>query len=158
MSYDQLIHDYEVGGEKLRNATKGLLLEDLLACPMPGTWSIQEIVIHLLDSDLVAVDRMKRIIAMDNPALPAFDQDAYVKHLYVADQSMEEAVALFDMNRRMFAKVLRKLPPAAFDRTGQHSEHGQQTLGEVLTYFTRHLDHHLKFLIDKREMLGNIMW
>ena len=43
MSYDQLIHDYEVGGEKLRNATKGLLLEDLLACPMPGTWSLMRV-------------------------------------------------------------------------------------------------------------------
>lgn len=158
MTYDQQIHEYELGGEKLRNATKGLLLEDLLACPMPGTWSIQEIVIHLLDSDLVATDRMKRIIATDNPPLAAFDHEAYLKKLFVNDQSVEEAVALFDLNRRVFAKILRKLPPEAFDRTGLHSERGVQTLAEVLKTFTHHVDHHIKFIIDKREMLGNIMW
>ena len=158
MSYEQLIHEFELGGEKLRNAVKGLLLEDLLAYPVPGTWSIQEIIIHLMDSDLIATERMKRVIAMDNPTLLAYDQDAFLKRLFPAEQSAEEAVALFDMNRRIVAKILRKLPPEAFDRVGQHSEDGPKTLGGLVKAYVNHLDHHVKFIIDKREMLGKIMW
>ena len=30
----------------------------MLAFPIPGTWSIQQIIMHLMDSDLIASDRM----------------------------------------------------------------------------------------------------
>jgi hypothetical protein len=158
MSYDALIHEYEIGGEKLRNSIKGLLLEDLLAYPVPGTWSIQEIVIHLMDSDLIATDRMKRILAMDNAMLPDYDESAFIKKLYPAEQSAEQAVAIFDLNRQMFSKVLRKLSPEDFERKGIHSKRGPVSMGGQLKLYVWHLDHHLKFIVDKREKLGKIMW
>ena len=63
-----LIEVYAAGGEKLRRATQGLTREDLLAHPGPGDWSIQELVIHLADSDAISIDRMKRILTEDKPA------------------------------------------------------------------------------------------
>ena len=36
---------------------------------------------HLLDSDLVASDRMKRVIAEPNPTLLAYDENLWVKNL-----------------------------------------------------------------------------
>jgi hypothetical protein len=158
MDYEQLIHDYELGGERLGNAVKGLALEDMLAYPVPGTWSILEIVIHLMDSDLVGTERMKRIIAMDEPQMLGYDETAFIQKLFPAEQSPEDAVTIFDLNRRMFTKVLRKLPPEAFDRKGHHNERGVVTLGGQLQTYVKHLDHHLKFIVDKREMLGKIMW
>ena len=32
-----------------------------------GDWSIHELVIHLADSDSIAIDRMKRMLIEDNP-------------------------------------------------------------------------------------------
>ena len=158
MSYDQLIHEYEVGGEKLRNAIKGATPEDLLAYPVPGTWSIQEIVIHMMDSDLIGTDRMKRTIAQDQPQLIGYDETAFIKNLYPAEQSIEDALTIFDLNRKMFTRILRRLPAEAFERTANHNERGVLTLGQQLKSYVNHLDHHIKFIIDKREMLGNIMW
>jgi hypothetical protein len=158
MPDEKLIHEYEIGGEKLRNAVKGLLPQDLLAYPVPGTWSIQEIVIHLMDSDLIATDRMKRIIAMEHPQLIAFHESLFIEKLFPAEQNVDDAVTIFDLNRRMFAKVLRKLAPDAWDRSGHHNERGNVTLYEMLKLYVWHLDHHLKFIVDKREKLGKIMW
>lgn len=153
-----LIEQYEKGGDDLRMAVRGLAREDLLAFPVPGTWSIQQIVIHLMDSDLILADRMKRIIAEDNPTLIGFDESRFAQALHYEDQSIEEAVTVFDLNRRNFARVLKKLPDDAFARVGTHNERGPMKLVDLLTGSVKHLKHHVKFIVDKREKLGKMMW
>ncbi|HXE52920.1 MAG TPA: DinB family protein [Tepidisphaeraceae bacterium] len=154
----ELIDQYEKGGDDLRMAVRGLAREDLVAFPVPGTWSIQQIVLHLMDSDLILADRMKRVIAEDNPSLIGYDESKFVKNLFYHEQSVEDAVNLFEMNRRNFARVLKKLPDAAFDRVGTHNERGPLKLSDLLSGAVNHLKHHLKFIVDKREKLGKMMW
>src|SRR6266700_1996553 len=116
-----LIETYSRGGDKLRKAVAGLTPVDFLAFPVPGTWSIQQIVIHLLDSDLIAIDRMKRIIAMERPLLIGYEETAFSKTLHYETQSIDDALTILDLSFRNFARVLRKLPDEAFDRQGVHS-------------------------------------
>jgi uncharacterized damage-inducible protein DinB len=153
-----LIDQYVKGSDDLRMAVRGLEREDLLAYPVPGTWSIQEIVIHVADSDLVISDRMKRVIAEDNPQLIGFDETRFVKGLHYNEQSIEDAVNLFELNRRQMARVLAKLPDQAFDRVGMHNERGPMKLSDLLAGAVNHLKHHLKFIVEKREKLGKMMW
>ena len=153
-----LIDQFEKGADDLRMAVRGLQREDLLAYPVPGTWSIQEIVIHLMDSDLISADRMKRIIAEENPSLIGFDESRFVKNLFYGEQSVDDAVTVFELNRRNFARVLRKLPDAAFDRIGTHNERGKVTLGAMLQGSVKHVKHHMEFIVSKREKLGKLMW
>ena len=153
-----IIDEYEKGGEELRLAVRGLEPEDLLAVPVPGTWSIQQIVIHLMDSDLILADRMKRVIAEENPSLIGFDESRFAQNLFYDEQSAEDAVTIVDLNRRNFARVLRKLPDETFDRVGTHNERGPMKLSDLLAGAVKHLQHHLKFVVDKREKLGKLMW
>src|SRR4051812_47622190 len=147
----EIIDRYEHGGEKLRQAILGLTREDLHAFPVPGTWSIQQIVLHLMDSDLILADRMKRVIAEDNPTLLAFDESKFAKNLFYDFQPAEDAAAVFALNRRVFTEVLRRLPDEAFARTGTHNERGVLSVAQMLQFAVDHLDHHLKFIRDKRE-------
>jgi hypothetical protein len=62
-----LIEGFEACGPRLRQAVAGLSPEELTARPGPGNWSILELVIHLADSDSIAIDRMKRMLIEDNP-------------------------------------------------------------------------------------------
>jgi hypothetical protein len=155
---NELIEQYSQGGEKLRFAVRGLTEEDLKSFPVPGTWSIQQIVIHLMDSELISTDRMKRIIAEENPTLLGYDETKFSKNLYYHEQSAADAVTMIDLNRRMFTNVLLMLPEAALKRTGVHSERGNQTLGGYLQGVVDHLNHHLKFIYSKREKMGKMMW
>jgi DinB superfamily len=50
-----LIESYAAAGEVLKKAVQGLSPADLFAHPGPGNWSIQELVIHLADSDAIAI-------------------------------------------------------------------------------------------------------
>jgi hypothetical protein len=158
MDRRELIEKYAHGGEKLSQSIRGLTEEDLNSFPVPGTWSIHQIVIHLMDSDLISTDRMKRMIAEDNPTLLGYDESRFCKNLSYHDQPAEEAIDIFDANRRLFAKVLRELSPEAFDRVGTHNERGRLTVDGYLKAVVDHLEHHLKFIYDKRERLGKLMW
>jgi hypothetical protein len=149
-----LIESFAAGGDVLKSAVRGLSNEDLLARPGPGDWSILELVIHLADSDAIAIDRMKRVLTEDQPALLYADETAYIERLLPHEQSIEDALTLFDVGRRQWSRVLRKLPDAAFSRQGTHDRRGTVTLGGMVEGYHRHLEHHLVFLNAKRERLG----
>lgn len=148
------IESFAGGGDSLRRAVQGLTRDDLIARPGPGDWSIQELVIHMADSDEIAIDRMKRIVTEDNPPLLYADESAYIDRLLPHEQSIEDALTLFEVGRRQWSRVLRRLPDEAFARTGTHNRKGALTLAEMIAIYTRHLEHHLVFLRAKRERLG----
>lgn len=148
------IDAYEAGAGVPAELVRGLSAAELDATPIPGTWSIRQIVVHLLDSDLVGADRMRRVIAMDRPALLAYDQDAYVARLGYTETDVTAAAELFAANRRFMAAVLRRLPDDAFGRAGVHSENGPMTLEKLIGTYVWHLDHHAGFARRKRALLG----
>ena len=149
-----LIDRYASGGAILAYAVSGLTDDQTRAHPGPGAWSVAQLVAHLLDTDLVYADRMKRVIAEDDPTLQAFDENRWAARLGYEDESVGESVSLLAGNRRRLATVLRTLTAADFARSGNHTENGKTTLAEVLSYVTNHLDHHLRFLYAKRANLG----
>jgi uncharacterized damage-inducible protein DinB len=149
-----LIEQYQSGGQKLIRAIAGMDAADLLARPIPGKWSTHQVVIHLADADSSFADRIRRIIAMDNPVLLAWEENQFLQHLHYEKQSVDDAVTLVDLTRKQLSRVLRELPAEAFAKMGQHSHRGQQTLADVIGFANSHLDHHLKFVAEKREKLG----
>ena len=149
-----VIDRFEAGGPLLVQAVAGLSPEQGRAHPIAGTWSVAELVGHLLDCDLVFADRIKRIIAEDSPTLQGFDESAWIARLGSDAVPVDEAAALFAANRKWMTRILRGQDESAFSRAGTHTEKGRQTLAEVLVYATNHLDHHLRFLYAKRAALG----
>jgi uncharacterized damage-inducible protein DinB len=154
----KLIVDYEAGGEKLRKAIADLSSDDLRWTPEPdaglGNWSIQQIIVHMMDSDVIWTSRMKSIIAEEHPTLLGYDENRFANSLHYNEQDPQQALRIFDLNRKQFCRVLRKLPESAFSRTGQHSERGSITLGQSLKFMVEHVDHHLNFILKKRRALG----
>ena len=150
----KLIDRFVSEAEDLGKSIAGLSKADLLAFPVPGTWSIQQIVIHMLDSDLVGTERMKRVIAEDNPLLLGYDESKFASRLHYEDQDPQLACDIFVKNRKLTADILRRLPDEAFQRTGIHTERGKETLAELVEGYADHLQHHLKFIREKRKLLG----
>jgi uncharacterized damage-inducible protein DinB len=152
----QTIDDYVACASRLRQAVSGLSKEELTARPGPGDWSILEVILHLADSDAISIDRMKRMLTEDNPTLLYADETAYVDRLFAHDQDLEDALILFEVGRRQFARVLRRLPEESLARHGTHNRWGRVTVGHMVKEYVEHVDHHLKFVAEKRvRMKGN---
>jgi uncharacterized damage-inducible protein DinB len=152
--HSEVIDRYAAGGPLLVYATADLTREHETARPGPGTWSIAELVAHLLDADLVIGDRIKRVIAEDDPVLLAFDENAWIARLDSQAMLVEEAVNLFVAHRHWMTRILRNCAEAEFARAGRHSVAGRKTLADLVAGAVSHLDHHLRFLFGKRASLG----
>jgi hypothetical protein len=151
-----LIEQYAAGAALPAQSIAGLARDQLNAFPVPGTWSIQQIIVHLMDSDLIGADRMKRVAAEDRPpTLIGYDESAFARGLFYDQLDPRLACEVFEKNRLLTAEILRRLPDAAFERTGEHNEHGRMTLGELVANYVDHLAHHLKFIRQKRALLGS---
>jgi uncharacterized damage-inducible protein DinB len=154
MPPQDLVSRYLAGADALFPAIAELSADDLNAHPVPGTWNIRQIVLHLMDSDLITSDRMKRVIAEENPVLIGFNETAFARNLHYESLDAEMAADVFAKNRRLTAEILRRLPDAAFARFGTHNERGKVTLAELVQLMVYHLDHHMRFVTEKRKLLG----
>ncbi|MEQ1825048.1 MAG: DinB family protein [Pirellula sp.] len=147
------IEAYTTGGAELVKAYWGLSHAHLHAKPVDGSWSLHQIAIHMMDSDLIGSDRMKRIACMENPLLCGYDETAF-SQLPGSDQlNAFAACEMFQKNRTMTAVILRALPDAAFERTGIHTESGKVSLAVMVDKYIEHLRHHLVFIAKKRRTL-----
>ena len=149
-----LIEQYLDGPQQLRQAVAGMTREQLLARPIAGKWSSLEVVVHLADFDPIYVDRMKRVIAEDKPMLVGADEQKFSAALFYHDRDLEEELSIIDVSRSHMARILRKLPESALQRVGNHNERGPVTLEKLLTSIIGHVQHHLKFIVEKRQALG----
>jgi len=64
---------------------------------------------------------------------------------------VEEELAIVENTRKQMARILRKLPPEAWQRTGNHSERGLVTLEQFVLTATKHIPHHVAFIQSKRK-------
>jgi hypothetical protein len=149
-----IIEQYAQGADLLTKSLAGLSPADFAAFPVPNTWSIQQIVMHLMDSDLIGSDRMKRVAAEDNPLIMNYDETRFAERLHYDKGDTVMAGQLFSLNRKATAAMLRQFSDETFDRGGIHSQRGKITLAGLVQGYHEHLHHHLKFLYQKRQLLG----
>lgn len=152
----ELVQRYLNGADAPARAIEGLRAPQLNAPSpkgAPGTWTLQQNIVHLMDSDLIGSDRMKRIAAMPNPLLIGYDETAFIDSLTPEALDVGVCAEIFRMNRVLTAEVLRRLPAQAWERTGVHNEAGKKTLRDLVKGYCDHLDHHLAIMAAKRRLI-----
>ncbi len=118
---------------------------------LPGKWTIRQLVAHLADAELVGGHRFRQVIAEDSPTLMAYDQDAWVRNLDYAHRKPKQSLETFRRIRAENYELLKALPPAAFERAGNHSQNGPMTLAQMLEGYAQHAEAHARQLQETRE-------
>ncbi|MCI0358439.1 MAG: DinB family protein [Planctomycetaceae bacterium] len=154
MSLAALIEQYAAGPMILRQAVAGMSREQVLARPIEGKWSTLEVICHLSDFEIVYVDRLTAIIAETDPTLPGRDEQKYAARLAYQQRDLEEELRLFEACRTRTARILRTLTEGDLTRRGIHTEAGPLTLAQMLDRVVDHVQHHVKFIHEKRKALG----
>ncbi len=148
-----LIAQYLDGIQLLRKSVAHLTAGQVLAHPIQGKWSVLEVVCHLSDFESVFADRMKRIIALENPLLLGADENLFLKLLSYQQRKLEEELALMDLVRSQMARILGELPPSVWGKIGNHSEKGAISLKAVVEKAVFHINHHIPFIEEKKLVL-----
>jgi len=150
---DDLLDRYDRGASELRAAVEGMTTAQLLARPIPGKWTTHELVCHVADAEMLYADRLKRVIAEENPTLMSLDPDAHVAKLALPVRDANDELALVELVRKQMGRILRTLRPEDFQRRGVHSEAGPMDLTTLLRRVTAHIPHHVAFIAEKRAAL-----
>ncbi len=150
-----LIEAYSRGAELLRDAVRSVPESGWDAVPINGKWSIRQVVCHLADGEIIYVDRMKRVIAEDNPTLFEADPDVLVPALYCSQRPWETELNVIETVRTHMLSILQSCDVEDFQRTGVHSTDGPMTLQTLLERITGHIPHHISFIEEKLRALGS---
>ncbi|QDT11205.1 DinB family protein [Planctomycetes bacterium K23_9] len=149
MQPSALIEQYASGSNLLADALRDGEGIDIDAHPVPQAWSIREVVCHLADAEIIYADRIKRVLAEDNPTFFEADPNDFIPALHTAARPLDAELQLIAAVRTHMLPILRSLSLDDFQRYGQHSLAGQMSLETLLQRITDHIPHHLKFIRAK---------
>jgi len=110
--------------------------------PEPGKWSVREVVCHLADSELTFAFRIRQSLAEDHHTIQPFDQDRWA--VTYASYDLPHALATFDTVRRWNLKLVRSLPPEAFEKPVTHPERGRMTFRTLIETMAGHDLNHIR--------------
>lgn len=153
MAFEDHIIRYLDGPSLIEAVVENLTEEQLRTRCEPGTWSILEVVCHLTDFEIVYADRIKRILAEDNPTLLSGDPDEYARTLAYHERDVRTELVLIRAIRAHVAEILKTLSSDQWEFMGTHSVDGPISIVELVERITDHIPHHLKFIEEKKAKL-----
>ncbi len=154
MENTTLVESYLAGPGELREAVSDLSREQLIARPIPGKWSVLEVVCHLADTDANIAHRVKRVLSEERPQFERVQPDLMLAALAYHGRDVDEELAIFDFTRRQMGRILNASPSNAWERTVVVGDRGSKTVAQMLNGAVEHLRHHLRFIVEKRQALG----
>jgi hypothetical protein len=127
---------------ELHGLLDGLNEPESLVHHAPYTWSLRQVVGHLIDSERVFGYRAMRIARRDATPLASFDENAYVRAANFDRWPLAELVDEFDLVRRSHLRLFAHLEPDAWLRRGIVLEHSA-TVRAFAYVIAGHAKHHL---------------
>ena len=123
---------------RLRELARGLSKSQLGQREAPGKWSINHVLRHLADSDIVWGWRMRMALAHDRPPITGYDQDAWADKLGYGDADAEESIREFGVLRAGNLRLLRNATADDMKRVGVHSERGEESVAHMTKMYAGH--------------------
>ena len=124
--------------DEVRRLTEGASADRLRRAPAPGEWSPCQVLSHLADSDLVAGVRVRMMVSQERPVLVGYDQDAWTDRFGDLDADPRDTVARWTALRQNNLGVWESLAPAEWERVGQHTERGEESVRLLVSLLGGH--------------------
>jgi len=129
---------------ELATAVRGAGTEVLARRPAPKSWAATEVICHLRDNEEWFLERMKLVVAMNQPRFVATNPDRWAEERQYLTNDATVALAAFTRRREETLEFLQRLGPDDWARAGVHADsRGRRTIDEFLSVMAWHDDNHL---------------
>lgn len=88
----------------------------------PYTWTLKEVVGHLIDCERIFSIRMLRIGVGDETPIPGIEQNMYVANMDYENVTMEDLLNEFSLLRQSNVLLINRMTPESLDRRGIASD------------------------------------
>ena len=117
--------------------------EESLALHPPYTWTLRQVVGHVIDAERIFGCRALRIARNDQTPLPSFDENAYVENADFNRVPMTKLLEEFHLVRRSHVAMFLQFRPEDWPRRGTVS--GQPMSARAMAWvIAGHAQHHLQ--------------
>ena len=130
--------------KKLTGLLKGATSAKLRKKPAPDKWSVNEILAHLADVEIVTGWRVRSILGAPGTPIQAFDQDAWAAAGHYAKRDARKSLEQFRVLREGNLTLLKSLTPEQWKQYGMHAERGQESVERLLAMIAGHDINHLE--------------
>lgn len=137
------LEEYESGPQKIATAIKNLTPTQINYHINSHEWNINQVVVHLADTEMFFCERMRKIIVEKKPLLQSFDQEEWANSLFYDKQNYHFALDLLKAQRKTTAILFRLLPTGYWAREGIRDEK-VFTLYDIFQTALHHIPTHLK--------------
>lgn len=154
---DRLLGAYSAAPERVRQAIQGLISDELKAHPRPGKWSIQEIVVHLADAEVMGAARIRQAFAESGSAVAVYNQEDWAREMAYQEydtKTFYASLMMFDALRLATAKLFQRAGAPDWEKFVIHPEWGAITLRQLLELYADHSERHIGQILTLRELLN----
>ena len=137
-----LVARYAAGADAFEAAIGDVQDHELDGHPIPGEWSVREIVHHLCDSELTAAIRLRRLIAEDQPEIVGYDEMEFSRRLHYPERPIGPSITAMRAARDTTLSILERLTESEWARTGTHTEGGAYSVEIWLQIYANHPREH----------------
>ncbi|MFN1835543.1 YfiT family bacillithiol transferase [Balneola sp. MJW-20] len=150
--FDNWVEDIAWLPERIRNSIEGCSDHDLDESYRDGGWNAKELILHLVDSHLNAIIRIKLALTEDKPEIRPYDQDAWVETESKLDIPLELSLNMLENVHEKMARIFSNLTDEELKREYIHPESGAFSLRKAAALYAWHSNHHLahiNFITEK---------
>lgn len=150
---EQVLMRMEAMPDRFAGELDDLTESELRKRPQEGGWNIKQVVGHLRDAEQMwGQERLSRILTEDNPRLPAYDQEEYLRRSDVEHAALGELITEWKSFRQQTVATLRGLGPEEQNRPGVHEELGPVTPRDIVSRLAAHDEQHLQQVLHLKGM------
>ncbi len=120
--------------------------------PAAGKWSVNAILAHMAEDELVSSWRYRQMIEHDGATLLGFDQDLWARLGNYESWPATEALAMFRLLREANLRMFGTLTSEEWQRHGLHAERGRMTVEDLARHMAAH---DLNHIIQVRRLLDH---
>ena len=146
-----LVERLNANSSAVRGELAGLPDAALAYRPGENEWSILDVVAHLCDHAGHLCDRVDRIIKLEDPRLPGWDQIAELERRRPQAAGLSELLDELMSKRAETVDMLAELVHWNWARTGRHEERGRLSIRQLVDRALAHDDAHLAQLRSLKE-------
>lgn len=150
----ELFHQMEQAPAQLREAVKGLSLQQLDTPYRPEGWTVRQVVHHVPDSHLNAYVRFKLALTEDEPTIKPYAEDKWARLPDTVATPVEVSLTMLDSLHDRWVRLLRSLQNEDWKRTFRHPELGLVLLEKNLALYAWHGRHHVAHITSLRDRNG----
>ena len=144
---NEIIEEYGRGFDLVMAALTEIPREAWAFKPAPDQWSVNEILVHMKDSEANGVLRLHKLVAEPGSTLMTYDPHIWSSVLDYQNQDVDDALQIFRLLQRTTYRLLKTLPNEAWGRSVVHPEENEPYTMEMwLNIYTEHVPEHCEQL------------